>query len=380
MSWPEPLHTGPITPDREGLRRLERRLARALSLKAAGRRVWESLPAILQVTVAAVGSYSIAHLALGHPLPILAVTVTITSLGFNRDARPIRVLRSVLAILLGVVLATGMLELAGSGVWQLAVVLLVVLVAARLLVRDLVFPVAAATPAALTILLGATDGSPYLRVLDASIGAAVALLVTALIPRLPGRAAARDGRAAASALLEGLRALSDALAQGSPAAAELALSRIARAQARIDAWRQSLDTARSVSRISPFLRRRLPELDRAARLLRGIAAAQRHLELIARRAASMVRDGSRFPALGGLVASLDGALSLLVEEQQDLELTGAARSLLVDLASRLHPQIAVPGASVAEAAVVLQLRPLTVDLLAASGLPLDDARARLVEL
>ncbi len=380
MSWTEPTHTGPITPDLEGLRRLERRIKRSVSLKAAGRRVWTSLPAIVQITVAAVASYAIAHFWLGHPVPIVAVTVTITSLGFNRDARPVRVLRSVLAILLGVVLATGVLLVAGSGIWQLVLVLIIVLVAARLLVEDLVFPVAAAVPAALTVLLGDMYGDPFLRVFDASVAGAIALLVTALIPRAPGRDAARDGRAATSAVLEGLRALVDALRLGSPAAAELANARLAKAPALATAWGDSLATARAVSRISPFLRRRLPELDRARRLQHGIVAAQRHLALIARRVSAMVREGDRHVPLAGLVEEVERGLALLVEEQHDLELTGAARSVLTGVAARLRPDLATPDAALSESAVVLQLRPLVVDLLATSGLPLEEAQARLVDL
>jgi len=380
VSWTDPAHTGPITPDLEGLRRLERRIKRSLSIKAAWRRVWESLPAILQVTVAAVASYLIAHYWLGHPLPIVAVTVTITSLGFNRDARPVRVLRSILAILLGVVLATGILVVAGTGIWQLIVVLLVVLITARLLTRDLVFPVAAATPAALTVLLGDLYGDPYLRVFDACVAAVIALLVTALIPRAPGRDAAREGRAATSAITEAVRALADAFTEGSTAAAELANARLAKLPPLVDAWRNALETARSVSRISPFLRNRLPELDRAMRLQRGIGAAGRHLALIARRARSMVREGGRQVALAGLIEEVGRGLALLIEEQRDLELTGAARSVLTGVASRLRPEHAVPGASIAATAVVLQLRPLVVDLLVTTGLPLEEAQARLVEL
>jgi len=372
--------TGPITPDLEGLRRLERRLKRSLSIRAAWGRVWESLPAIIQITVAAVGAYSIAHFALGHPMPIVAVTVTITSLGFNRDARPVRVLRSILAILLGVLLASGILILFGSGVWQLVVVLLVVLVVARMLAKDLVFPVAAATPAALTVLLGSTYGGPYLRVLDAALAAVVALAVTALIPRAPGRDAARDARAASSTLLQAVGSIVDALRLGSPAAGELATQRVGKAPALIAAWTQSLDTARAVGRISPFLRRRLPEFDRSAALRTAVAASQHHLALITRRVEFMVRDGARFEGLADVVAEVERGMSLLLAPPADPAGAVAAREVLAALAARLHPDTAVAGGSAADAAVIVQLRPLVVDLLVATGLDLEAARDLLVRL
>ncbi|TPX04992.1 FUSC family protein, partial [Schumannella luteola] len=86
------------------LRRLERRVRRQVDLRMAGRRVWESLPAILQILTAVAAAYAIAHWGLGHAVPLLAITVTINSLGFTRDARPVRVAESVVGILLGIAL------------------------------------------------------------------------------------------------------------------------------------------------------------------------------------------------------------------------------------------------------------------------------------
>jgi len=379
MSSRVPDATGPITPDLTGLRRLERRVARALSLKTAGRRWLESLPAILQLTVAAVGSFAIAHYLLRHENPVLAVTVTITSLGFNRDARPIRVLRSVSAILLGVLLATGIVAVAGQGIWQLAIVLVVVFSVARLLVPDTVFATSAATPAALAAVLVVPPGGPFLRVEDAALAAACALLVTVLIPRSTRRIAERDGRAVFSIASQGTAGVAEALRDGDVAAAELALARLRRAQPLVDAWAQSLDTARSVARISPWLRPRLPELDRAQRALRGCDVAIRHLRLIARRTESVARGGGTHPGVAALVGDVARAIALLGAEQEDLGLVGAARSVLGDLAARLDPA-ALGRPSAPETALVLQLRPLVVDLLVATGLPLAEAQGRLVPI
>ena len=51
---------------------------------------------ILQIVVAATGAYVFALYVLGHPAPLLAATVTVSSLGLVRDARPRRVLETVL--------------------------------------------------------------------------------------------------------------------------------------------------------------------------------------------------------------------------------------------------------------------------------------------
>jgi len=372
--------TGPLTPDLEGLKRLERRIARSMSLKAMGRRLWESAPAILQITVAVLASYSIAHYGLGHAVPILAVTVTITSLGFNRDARPVRVLRSVTGILFGVAIATGLLLLIGQGAWQFAILLLSVMIAARIVTTDPTFAVVSATPAALTFLLPASDGDPWLRALDALIAGVVALVVTVLIPRDPRRSSLRDARALYSVLTQAVGSVADGLRDGDVGAAELGLARLRRTQGLVDAWRQSLDTARAVARLSPFLRPRLPELDRQARALRGGDLAARHLRLIARRCEYMLREGGRHEVLSGLVEQVDRGVELLGRELEDLQLAGSARSVLLDVAARLQPRVLGATATPSETAVVLQLRPLVVDLLVATGLPVEDARAALAPL
>jgi len=84
--------------------------------------------------------------------------------------------------------------------------------------------------------------------------------------------------------------------------------------------------------------------------------------------------------LAGIVEQVGTAIGLLSAELDDLELTGAARSLLEDIARRLDPARSLPSASASETALVVQLRPLVVDLLVATGLPIAEAQGRLPEI
>lgn len=359
------------------LRRLERRVRRQLDLRMAGRRVWESLPAIVQILVAVTAAYSIAHWGLGHAVPLLAITVTINSLGFARDARPVRVAETVLGILLGVALGDAIALLVGRGIWQLVVVLALVFVVGRAVSANPSFAVAAAVPSAIVVMLPPPAGGPFSYSLDALVGGVVALVATALIPRDPRRAALRDGRALFSVLEESLGSVVDALAQADSAAAELALTRLRRTQPLVDAWSGSLDSAISIARISPWVHRHLPELRRGTRVLAGADLAARHLRTISRRVEFLVRDGRARPELAGLVSQLGTGVRLLGAEQHDAELAGAARAELTRLAARLDPAEVLPDAALTDAAIVLLLRPLVVDLLDASGLDPDAARALL---
>jgi uncharacterized membrane protein YgaE (UPF0421/DUF939 family) len=364
------------TPDR--MRRLERGIRRRIDLRRALTRSVTSLPAAAQIVVAATAGYLIARGLFDHPTPLLAITVTISSLGFARDARPRRVLETLIGILVGVVLSELLLIVVGSGWWQLALVLFVTIVVARAVSPAPGFAVSAAIQSGIVLLLPAVAGNPFARTLDALTGGVLALLVTALIPRDPRRAALRDARTLFSVLVESTRSTVDALAHADSPAAELALARLRRTQALVDDWTGSLDTAISVARVAPLLRRHLPELRAQARVRRGADLAARHLRPIARRVEFLVRDGERRPELAGLLAEIASAIGILAAEVADRELTGAARTALTDLARRLDPAaVATPEAPLADAAVVLMLRPLVVDLLEATGMDADDARALL---
>lgn len=344
---------------------------------AGARRASQSLPAALQIVIGAVASYAIAHFLLGHATPLIAVTVTITSLGIARDARPRRVLETAIGVTVGIALSEVIVLVIGKGAWQLAIVLFATLVVTRAVSANPAFAVAAAVQSTLVVLLPDPAGGPFTRSLDALVAGVVALAVTALIPRDPARAAARDRRALFAVLQESVDSIVDCLAQANEAAGELALGRLRRTQPMIDAWTTSHDTALSVSRISPFLRSRISDLQRSSRVLVSADLTARHLRTVARRVEFLVRDGVERPALADLMAQIGTGIRLLGEELEDPLVAGASRSLLSDVARRLSPSELLPDAAVPDAAIVLMVRPLVVDLLAGTGMPLEEARALL---
>ncbi len=362
------------TTDGGAARRLQRRLHLRLGARAAASRVWESLPAIVQIIAAVTASYSIARWGIGHAYPILAITVTINSLGFARDARPLRVAETVIVILLGVALSDAMSLVLGKGLWQLVVVLLVVFVVGRAVSSNPTFAVAAAVPSALVVVLPVPDGGVFGRTLDALVGGVIALLATALLPRDPTRAAARARRRLFAAVDEGIASIVDALSDADTGTGELALERLRRTQPLVDAWQGTLESAVAIARISPLLRSRLPELARNERVLVAADLTTRHLRTVARRVEFLVRDGEPRPALAEVLTQLRTGIGLLGDELADPQVAGAARSLLTDVARRLDPATVVPHGQLSDAALVLMLRPLAVDLLAGTGMPIDEAR------
>lgn len=349
-------------------------------LRAPGQRVIESLVPALQIVIAASAAYAFARYGLDHPVPLIAVTVTISTLGFARDARPIRVLETAIGIVIGIALSEALLLTVGQGVWQLALVLLVTLVVARALSPSNAFAVAAGVQAILVMLLPAPPGGPFVRSIDGIVGGIVALLVTALVPRDSRRFTRRDARALFASLTDALGSLVVALDKADQPAAEHALERLRSTQPIIDNWAASVDSGVAIARISPFLYRRRPDLQAQARVLRGMDLATRNLRVIARRIDFLVRDDVPRPVIGSIMASLTTSVELLGQSLDDPLLADTVRVGLVAVAERLRPDTVVKGAPVTDSVVILMMRPLLVDLLMAADFPAEKARALLPEV
>jgi uncharacterized membrane protein YgaE (UPF0421/DUF939 family) len=349
----------------------------ALSPRAALDRVSASAPAALQLAVAAAVSYAVARYALGHRSPLQAVTVALSSLGFVRDARPRRVLEAAAGLTLGIAVAEVVVAVAGTGVVQLGVVLLAALLVARLLGANPAVSVSAATVAAIVLLVPAPPGGPFIRSLDGLVGGATALLATALLPRDPARAALHDAeelfrtcRAACDDLVRALRA-------GDAGRAEAALEQLRGTQPLLDRWTDQLDSAIAVARISPFLRRHRPPLQQQRRVLAGMDLAIRSLRSVARRVAVLVADGTPRPDLGDLVGATAAAIDVLGRSLRQPELRPIARADLLLVAARLDPAAVTPDGAITESMLVVLARPMVVDLLGATGLTVEEARAAL---
>jgi uncharacterized membrane protein YgaE (UPF0421/DUF939 family) len=336
-------------------------------------RVRESGIPIIQIVVAATGSYAFAHYVLGHPAPLLAATVTVSSLGLVRDARPRSVLETVLGMLVGILVAELLLIVAGTGWWQLALALGVTLVVARFLSAQPGFAIAAAIQSLIVMVIPAE--APFQRLVDGIVGGVAALLVTALIPRNPLRSTLREARAVFDALDSASAALVQALRRGDRLRAERGLEKARGMQPELDSWRSSLESGLAVARISPFLQRQRSELDRQERVRQSVELASRNLRVVARRVAYLCADGAARPVAADVLAEIMRGAGFVADSLDDLTLAPAARAALVAVAARLDPAEILPGASLGDQNLVANMRPLIVDLLMATGMSAAEARA-----
>ena len=344
-----------------------------LDLRPQAARVRGSAMAIVQITVAATAAWAFAHYVVGHPAPLLAATVTISSLGLVRDARPMRVLETVVGMLVGILVAEGFVVVVGPGWWQLALALGVTLLVARFLSPYPPFAIMAGIQASIVMSLPASE--PFSRLVDGSVGGVAALVVTALIPRNPRREEARDGHAVFAAAESAARAVVQGLRRGDAVRAMRGLEKARAIAPRIDDWRASLDSSLAIAGFSPWLRPQRAELRRHHAVLQAMDLATRNLRVVARRAAYLCEDGERRPVPADVLAELMRAAALVGESLDDISLQPAAREAITAVASRLDPLRMLPGGTHGEQNLITAMRPLAVDLLTATGMSPADARA-----
>ena len=338
-------------------------------------RVQESLPAIAQLVIAATVAYVFAHEVLGHQAPLLAATVTISSLGLVRDARPRRVLETVIGMIVGILIAELIVLVAGVGWWQLALTLTASLIVARALSNQPGFAIAAAIQSAIVLVLPAS--APFARLVDGLIGGTAALLVTALVPRSPLRAVTEEGREVFAAFDAAAATLVQALRRGDPQRAERGLTKARALQGPVDAWRAGIESGAAIARLSPFLRRQRTEFERQERIRTQLDLASRNLRVIARRVTYLTDDRVARPVPAVLLSELAAGARLIAESLGDISFEPAAREAVRVVAQRLDPVALAAGGSSVDLTLIGALRPLAVDLMTAAGTAPAEARASL---
>ncbi|EPD85087.1 hypothetical protein HMPREF1529_01700 [Microbacterium sp. oral taxon 186 str. F0373] len=332
-----------------------------------------SAPAIAQIVIAATAAFSFAHYVLGHAAPLLAATVTVSSLGLVRDARPRRVLETVIGMVVGILVAELIVFVAGIGWWQLGITLTASLIVARFLSPQPAFAIAAAMQSAIVMVIPVSV--PFLRMIDGLVGGVMALLVTALLPRSPLRTVAREGAALFWAFDGAVSTLVQALRRGDAVRAERGLAKARALQGLVDQWRAGIESGSEIARISPFLRRQRSEFQRQDRIRLHLDLATRNLRVIARRVVYLCDDRQPRPIAADLLTELAAGARLIAESLGDISYEPAAREAVRAVAARLDPTVLADRSSAVDQTLIGALRPLAVDLMTAAGMPADEARA-----
>lgn len=345
--------------------------------RLGARRTRANLSQLLQVTVGATLAYAFCQVVLGHEYPFLAAVAAAVGTGVTADRRVRRSMEIGFGATAGVLVGELMLVTFGSGLWQLAVTMILGLMVGTMINSGGIFITQIGVQSVYVITVPqAAAAQPFDRTVDALVGAVVAILMALVVPN-DARKGPRDK---ASSLLteisETLLESADALARADAHAARRALSRARDTQGIVDSWRSTLRISQEATRINARSRRYAAEVTRLARAVEFTDRAMRMVRVVARRTQAMAELGTERPQHAELVRGLgEGARRLRVALERGTSRT-PAEEFLSEVAARLDPN-GRDAADMQDRTLVLLLRPLAVDLLQAAGLTEEAALEQL---
>ena len=329
-----------------------------------------------QAALAAAAAYAFAFSVLRHPQPFFAPIAAWACLGFTAQRNVRQVTELAIAVGLGVGAGDLVVHWIGTGWWQIALVLVVAAVVARIIGPGALLTMQAGTQAIVIVGLPAASGGPLGRWTDALVGGAFAFLVAVLWPGDSRRRPRALAVQATTELAETLELIARGMRAHDDATLATALVRGRASEPVLAEWRTSARSATELARVSvgrPW-REELGRLESQAVL---VERAMRTVRVLARRAPSVADHDLRPVAdLTDRYAAGVRLLTNAVGSGGDLAL---ARRVLGDVAAETDPRRVGAGSWHVQALVLLLRSPL-VDTLEAAGATPEEARAALPEL
>jgi uncharacterized membrane protein YccC len=316
----------------------------------------------------------------GHERPVFASIAALISLGVAVGRQWKRAVQVILGVGSGIALASFLVLAVGAGPLQMVLVVGFALGAAVFLGAEPLLMTQVGISAITAVGVEAPSVGLFSpeRLLDALVGACVAVLINVLFPVDPERRIERSARPIFDELTATLEETAAALGNVDFEKAEHALVRAREADDQVDELRESLEAARDTARLSPVRRQSLGRL-------RYYELATDHLDLIvpsarvlARAALRLLRGGEPAPeALSGAVADLSRAVGALAEYLEEPGRSPETTRRLALEAARDANALLEERNDLAIAALVAQIRSTTVDILRGTGMDYQEALAAL---
>ena len=327
---------------------------------------------IAQAAVATSVAWVLAQVAFDHPRPIFAPVVALIGVSAALGQRRRYAAEMTVGVALGIGIADGLVSLIGDGPVQIAAIVAGAMAAAVALGGGAVLTAEAAASALLVVTVQPPgSGLSGARFLDSLLGAAVALVVTSLLPTNP---AAVARRAAAPLLAEMAGTLEDVARALERRDADLADRSLARARAlEPGPLTEAIAAGREMLRLAPFAGATRARFARYARAADQIDPALTSVEVLSRDVLRALQLGDNVPApvpdalrdLAEAVRTFQAALDESEPEPWVSEpaVRAAARATLV----------LEKTANLSVSAIVVQVRSTAVDLLRGAGLAREEA-------
>jgi uncharacterized membrane protein YgaE (UPF0421/DUF939 family) len=301
----------------------------------------------------------------------------VIAIGTTLGQRGRRTYELVAGVTLGVAVADLLIAGIGTGTWQLALAIVLAMLAAILVGGGGLLTTQAAVSAVLVATLQPpTHGVDFTRAVDALVGGLAAILVTGLLPAQPLVRARRAAARAVPELAATVEDIAAALRARDRDLAEAALTRARDLDVLTSAVREQIQSGREMVRLSPSPRRasrgRLDVYDEAAAQL---DLAVRNVRVLARGAVRALHlDDYVPPALAEALGDLADAVRALGDVLDSGEGEERARDAAVRAAGRATLVLEETG-NLSVSVLVGQIRSTAVDLLRGAGLDKDEGRA-----
>jgi uncharacterized membrane protein YgaE (UPF0421/DUF939 family) len=259
--------------------------------------VRENAILVIQAGLAAGLAWFVAHDVIGHPRPFFAPVAAVIPLGAALGNRIRRVVELTIGVAVGVLVGDALIYLIGTGPWQITVVVALAVTIALFVRGSPVMIIQSASSAVLVATVQPpTSGLGYPRFVDALVGGAIGLFVTALLlPRNPMTVVHREAEPLLQAVAEGFEGVAAALGARDQDAAEATLERLRSTNAALRAYTDALAASREAVRLSLVWRRSRPQLARYADSAPELDRATRNARVLARRAVALLRDHEPVP-------------------------------------------------------------------------------------
>ena len=344
-----------------------------------GRRRWRQWRThgwqIAQCAVAAAAAWWVASVLLGHERPFFAPVVAMVALGVSYAARLRRAGEVVAGVALGVAVGDVFVRVAGTGTWQIALVIAVAMSLAVLFEAGPMMVTQAGVQASIVTTLVPPTSEGLDRWLDAAVGGAVALVAAAVVPTSPLRRPRRLTAGLLDDLAEMLLTAASSITDQDAARAEQALHRARGTQRSLDELADAAQEGVDVLQVSPFRHRYRAEMRDISSIAEPLDRAARGVRAVLRQVVAVARNNEPIPTtLLDLVEQLSSACTLLAA---DLAAERPMDDALDALDAVARASATVPRSSLPSDVILGQLRTTTVDLFQVAGLNLDEARARM---
>lgn len=364
----------PVELDRERIAKLTKELPERskATVKDRFHAVRFNLLLALQAGVAAALAWVGSHEILGNPSPVFAPISAIGTVASSVGQRFRRTFELIFGVAVGIGIGDFLVFFAGTGPWQLGLIVLLSIVVTIFLGGGPAVVTQAAATAVLIVTVtpnAETQNVEFSRVIDALIGGFAGLVVIALLlPLNPLRVVDRAARPALGRLAAELAETGEALKTRDADRAQAALERLREVEEHLQGFAEALEGGRETSILAPVRWHRRGALTQYVESSEYIEHAVHNSGTLVRRAVTALEDDEPIPE------EMSAAVAMLAE---------SVRTLRRDLGRGVRPEsareqalqaISQAGRAYAEgvgfsgSVVIAQVRTTGSDLLRATGI------------